>query len=188
MKDFLDFLYNYDYPNFIKIPFDKDFGSELQVKELIHRLQSSKIITKTDLRYTDIVVVIDKPELYKLIREFNYNLDDYDMLKKPIINNSMIFNGDVVDSIVNQGSDLGNLESRNNSIALEPAIHKAQPNDEASIIPKKLSIYEKISSHGLYKLTDHKLISTLLYAIIGAIALFVANYYGIFKYFKPYLD
>lgn len=185
MNEFLNFLYNHDHPNSIKIEFDKNFGSELEVNELVYKLKSRKIITSEDARNTHIVVVIDKSELYKLIREFNYNLNDYDMSKKPIINNSINVHGNVVDSIVNQGSDLGNLESRNSSIALEPAIHKAQPNDEASIIPKKLSIYEKISSHGLYKLTDHKLISTVFYAIIAIIAVVIAKYFGVFKYFIP---
>lgn len=111
MKEFLDFLYNYDYPNSIKIPFDKDFGSEVEVKELVYKLKSSKIITSDDLRNADIVVVIDKPELYKLIREFNYNLNDYNMSKKPIINNSVNVHGNVNNSQFNQGSDFSGFSN-----------------------------------------------------------------------------
>lgn len=105
MKDFLDFLYNHDYPNHIKITFDKDFGSESEVKEIVYRLKSRKIITSENTRNTDIVVIIDKPELYKLIREFNYNLDDYDMSKKPITNNTINVHGNANNSQFNQGSD-----------------------------------------------------------------------------------
>lgn len=104
MKEFLNFLYSHDHPNSIKIPFDKNFGSELEVNELVHKLKSSEIITSEDTRNTHIVVVIDKSELYKLIREFNYNLDDYDMSKKPVINN-MTVNGGIENSVVVQGSD-----------------------------------------------------------------------------------
>lgn len=105
MNEFLNFLYNHDHPNSIKIEFDKNFGSELEVNELVYKLKSSKIITSEDARNTHIVVVIDKSELYKLIREFNYNLDDYDMSKKPVTNN-MTVKGGIKNSVVVQGSDL----------------------------------------------------------------------------------
>jgi hypothetical protein len=105
MKEFLDFLYNHDYPSSIKITFDKDFGSEAKVKELVYKLKSSEIITREDTRNTHIIASIDKYELYKLIREFNYNLDDYDMSKKPVVNN-MTVKGGIKNSVVVQDSDL----------------------------------------------------------------------------------
>jgi hypothetical protein len=175
MNEFLNFLYNHDHPNSIKIPFDKDFGNEIEAKELVYKLKSSKIITSDDLRNADIVVVIDKSELYKLIREFNYNLDDYDMSKKPITNNSMTFNGDVIDSIANQGYNLGNLESSHNSIILDRNKNVAVPKNEAQ--KAELNIWQKI-----YKWTDHKTISIIIGAILGALATWICKKFGIFQF------
>jgi len=62
---------------------------------------------------------------------------------------------------MNQGFGSENHLSSNNSTILDPANAKAQPIDTFNI-NSKLSIWKKI-----YKWTDHKLISMIVFAIIG---------------------
>ena len=62
---------------------------------------------------------------------------------------------------INQGLGSENHLSSNNSMILDPASAKAQPIDTFNI-NSKLSIWQKI-----YKFTDHKLISMIVFAILG---------------------
>lgn len=85
---------------------------------------------------------------------------DQEKSNKPT--SQIVINGPVTGSQIGHESDFGNLESSHNSIALETPIHKAQPKDDAITISKKETIWNKI-----YKWTDHKLISMLIYGLIG---------------------
>jgi hypothetical protein len=62
---------------------------------------------------------------------------------------------------INQGLGSENHLSSNNSMILDPASAKAQPIDTFNI-NSKLSIWQKI-----YKFTDHKLISMIVFAVLG---------------------
>lgn len=76
-------------------------------------------------------------------------------------------------------SFLPNFESRNNSINLEKDKHKAQPIEEAKTTSENESIRDKI-----YKWTDHKLISMIIYGLLGLILLFFAKKTGFINYFS----
>jgi hypothetical protein len=92
--------------------------------------------------------------------------------------NNINITGNVMGSQIGQGFfEPGNFESSHNSITLEPIIAKEQPIDTSNI-KKNLSIWDKI-----YKWTDHKLFSMIVYSLLSAIMTAFAAWLGwtIFK-------
>jgi hypothetical protein len=89
-------------------------------------------------------------------------------------------NAPVLGSQIGQDSDFGNLEFNHNSINLEPNKQQVHPSDDAATTSQKESIFKKI-----YKWTDHKLISMLIYGLFFIIAIFIAKKMDILRFFQP---
>jgi hypothetical protein len=124
-------------------------------------------LAQTDLNIHGVVKIRPKGrEVYRnggftKFLEAQQQIENQEKTNKP--SSQIIIHGHVTGSQIGHESDFGNLESSHNSISREPIIITPEPSQDAkNIFKNKESIWSKI-----YKWTDHKLISMLIYGLIG---------------------
>jgi hypothetical protein len=170
LSDLINFILTSSHSSMVDIPLDF-MGDEQTTKTTINKLARLELIEIKHL-YLRIQVTANIPHLEHLRDNYKYDLTLYENRNKVSIN-SLNVDGDIIGSQLGQGLG-GNMLSKSNSTILDPARHRLQPNDDAKTIVKKETIWNKI-----YKWTDHKLISIIIFSILTFLMTLLLNYLNI---------